>query len=277
MPIAATAEQAAIADSLAQWAKRAGTIAAVRGLESSGGRASSADHPDLPVAGELWSGLAELGIFSIPVPEADGGGGGTVADVAVVAEQLATVMAPGPILPTLLGGLILARSSHVGGADYRTLLADTAAGKAAIGIGLTPDGVTGSMTTAGEMRVRGTARLVLGGGDVTWLLLGGETSDGPRWFLVRPGEAGVSMTARSPVDFSRPLADVSLQDVLVPPGRLLPAANQRLVPDLAATLAAAEASGVAAWCIQAAVEYARTRHQFGRPIGSFQAIKHRCA
>jgi alkylation response protein AidB-like acyl-CoA dehydrogenase len=277
LPIAATAEQAAIADSVAQWAKRAGTIAVVRGLESAGGRASSADNPGLPIAGDLWSGLADLGVFSIAVPEADGGGGGTVADVAVVAEQLAAVMAPGPILPTLLGGLILGRSSRGNGAEDRALLAEIAAGQAAIGIGLTPEGVTGSMTAAGEMTASGTARLVLGGGDVTWLLLGAQTSDGPRWFLARPGEAGVSMTARSPVDFSRPLADVGLQDVTVPRGRVLSGASPRLVPDLAATLAAAEASGVAAWCSQTAAEYARTRHQFGRPIGSFQAIKHLCA
>ncbi len=103
MPIAATAEQVAIADSVAQFAKRAGTIAAVRGLEAhvaDGPR--SANRPSLPVAGDLWSGLADLGVFSIAVPEDVGGGGGTVADVAVVVEQLAAVLAPGPILPTLL-------------------------------------------------------------------------------------------------------------------------------------------------------------------------------
>ncbi|HEX7993030.1 MAG TPA: acyl-CoA dehydrogenase family protein, partial [Streptosporangiaceae bacterium] len=110
MPIAATAEQAAIADSVTQWAKRTGTIAAVRRLESTGGRASGPDHPDRPIAGDVWSDLAELGIFSIAVPEESGGDGGTVADVAVVAEHLAAVMAPGPILPTLLAGLVISRA-----------------------------------------------------------------------------------------------------------------------------------------------------------------------
>jgi 3-oxochol-4-en-24-oyl-CoA dehydrogenase len=78
------------------------------------------------------------------------------------------------------------------------------------------------------------------------------------------------------VDFSRALADVELDDVLVEPGLVL-GADARLVPDLAAALAAAEASGVAAWCCQTAASYARTRHQFGHPIGSFQAVKHLCA
>ncbi|MGN6794966.1 MAG: acyl-CoA dehydrogenase family protein [Streptosporangiaceae bacterium] len=277
MPIAATAEQAAIADSVAQWAKRAGTIAAVRGLERAGGRASSADHPDSAIAGDLWSGLAELGVFSIAAPEEAGGSGGTVADVAVVAEQLAAVLAPGPIMPTLLAGLALARSSLGSGAEGSALLAEIIAGKAAVGVAFTPDGVAGKLSAAGELRVSGTARLVLGGGDVTWLLLGARTRAGQAWFSVATGQAGVSLAARSPVDFSRPLADVDLENVIVPAGRVLPGAGDRLVPDLAATLAAAEASGVAAWCSQTATEYARTRQQFGRAIGSFQAIKHLCA
>ena len=276
MPIAATAEQAAIADSVAQWAKRAGPIAAVRGLEHFAGRASGADRHDLPVAGELWSGLTELGVFSIAVPESAGGGGGAVADVAVVAEQLAAVMAPGPIMPTLLGGLVLARYCGVG-SECDALLAAIAAGQEAVGVGLTPDGVTGNLTAAGELRVSGTAPLVLGGGDVGWLLLGAQTSTGAVWFLAAAGQPGVGITVRSPVDFSRSLADVALRDVSVPSGLVLSEASQRLVPDLAATLAAAEASGVAAWCSQTATEYARTRQQFGRPIGSFQAIKHLCA
>jgi alkylation response protein AidB-like acyl-CoA dehydrogenase len=137
--------------------------------------------------------------------------------------------------------------------------------------------VTGSTTSDGGLRVNGTAQLVLGGGDVSWLLLGAQTTAGAVWFVTGTGQAGVGMTARAPVDFSRPLADVTLQDVAVPAGLVLDGAGERLVPDFAATLAAAEASGVAAWSSQTASDYARTRQQFGRPIGSFQAIKHLCA
>ncbi len=275
MPIAVTAEQVAIAESVAQWAKRAGTIAAVRGLEVTGGRPG--DGSGASQAGDTRTGLAELGIFSIALPAEAGGAGGTVADVAVVAEQLAAVLAPGPLLPTLLAGLVLARSAHAGSAEAGALLAEIAAGSVAAGVALTPDGVTGTPAEAGGLLVSGTARLVLGAGDAGWLLLGAQTSDGPVWFVIRCSDAGVAITARSPVDFSRSLADVTLAGVTVPSGQVLTAAGVRLVPDLAATMAAAEASGVATWCSQTATEYARTRQQFGRPIGSFQAIKHLCA
>jgi alkylation response protein AidB-like acyl-CoA dehydrogenase len=137
--------------------------------------------------------------------------------------------------------------------------------------------MTATTTADGGLRVNGTAQLVLGGGDVSWLLLGAQTGTGAVWFVTGTVQAGVSVAARAPVDFSRPLADITLQDFAVPPDRVLGGAGERLVPDLAAALAAAEASGVAAWCSQTASDYARTRQQFGRPIGSFQAIKHLCA
>ena len=116
MPIAVTAEQAAIADAVAQWAKRAGTTTSVRAMESGQSAGSAHEH---------WPAIAELGVFSIALPEQAGGAGGTVADVAVVTEQLAAVLAPGPILTTLLAGLVLARSA---GAAQHSLLSEIAAG-----------------------------------------------------------------------------------------------------------------------------------------------------
>jgi alkylation response protein AidB-like acyl-CoA dehydrogenase len=124
--------------------------------------------------------------------------------------------------------------------------------------------------------VSGTASLVLGAGDASHLLLGAAAESGETWFVLDAGQAGVQVRPRSPVDFSRALADIALDDVTVEPGQVL-SGSPRLVPDLGATLAAAEAAGVASWCSQTATEYARTRQQFGRPIGSFQAIKHLCA
>jgi 3-oxochol-4-en-24-oyl-CoA dehydrogenase len=281
VPIAVTAEQMAIAESVARWAKRVGPIAAVRGLETSGGRTGAAADPAMArgqeaAAGGDWAGLTELGIFAIGIPEDIGGAGGTIADVAVVVEQLAGVLAPGPVLPTLLAGLVLARSARTGD-DLSALLAALAAGSALAGVAMTADGVSGTVTADGMLRVSGTASLVLGAGDATHLLLGAATCSGSAWFVLDAGQPGVRLTSRSPVDFSRAVADVGLDDVAVRPGMVLDGASPRLVPDLAATLAAAEASGVATWCSQTATEYARTRQQFGRPIGSFQAIKHLCA
>jgi 3-oxochol-4-en-24-oyl-CoA dehydrogenase len=282
VPIAVTAEQMAIAESVARWAKRAGPIAAVRGLETSGGRTGAAADPAMARGQEAaavgdWAGLTELGIFAIGIPEGIGGAGGTTADVAVVVEQLAAVLAPGPVLPTLLAGLVLARSARTGGHELNSLLAALAAGAATAAAAPTADGVTGTVTADGILRVSGIASVVLGAGDATHLLLGAITGSGPTWFVLDAGQPGVRLTPRSPVDFSRALADVGLDDVAVRPGMVLDGASPRLVPDLAATLAAAEASGVATWCSQTATEYARTRQQFGRPIGSFQAIKHLCA
>ena len=288
MPIAVTAEQVAIAESIGRWAKRAGPVAAVRTLETSGGRmgaapsASPGAYPDTAggqqaAAVACWAGLAELGIFAIAVPEQIGGAGGTTADVAVVAEQLAAVLAPGPALPTLLAGLVLARSARTAGEEMESLLAALAAGGVTVGVGLASDGVTGTVTADGILRVSGTARLVLGAGDATYLLLGAATGSGLTWFVLDVGQPGVRLTPRSPVDFSRALADARLTDVAVRPGMVLDSGAGGHVRDLAAMLAAAEASGVATWCSQTATEYARTRRQFGRPIGSFQAIKHLCA
>jgi alkylation response protein AidB-like acyl-CoA dehydrogenase len=274
----------AIAESVAQWAKRAVPVAAVRGLEASGGRTGAVPGADpAPPGGQEgatgadWAGLAELGIFAIGIPEEIGGAGGTTADVAVVVEQLAAVLAPGPVLSTLLAGLTLASSARTAGDELTALLAALAAGAATAGVALTPDGVTGTVMADGILRVSGTAGLVLGAGDADQLLLGAATGSGRTWFMLDVGQPGVRLIPRSPVDFSRALADVGLDKVAVRPGMVLDGAADRLVPDLAATLAAAEASGVATWCSQTATEYARTRQQFGRPIGSFQAIKHLCA
>ena len=102
----------------------------------------------------------------------------------------------------------------------------------------------------------------------TWLLVpvdGGHV-------LLAPGTPGVEIEPLAPFDFSRPLARVRLSGVDLDEVLSLPP-----VAELAATLAAAEAAGVARRCLTVAVEYAKVREQFGKPIGAFQAIKHLCA
>jgi alkylation response protein AidB-like acyl-CoA dehydrogenase len=125
--------------------------------------------------------------------------------------------------------------------------------------------------------VTGEVSAVLGAGSTARLLLGADTGRGEAWFLLEAGQPGVTVTGRAPLDFSRSLASVRLTSLVIGPEQILPGLSTACVRDLAATLCAAEASAVAGWCARTAAQHARTRHQFGRPIGSFQAVKHLCA
>ncbi len=266
MAIALTSEQLALAETIAQWAKRASTLAAVRELETRGGR--TGEQP--PGFADL-AGLAEIGVFSIARAQSEGGAGGSAVDVVVVAAELAAVLAPGPVLPSLLASLVLAGSHATALAD------DLGAGTASVAVPLRAGGLTAAEAPDGSLTVSGTASLVLGAGDTTHLLLAAEADAGEIWFLLESSRPGVHIAARAPVDFSRALGDVTLTGYQVSPDQVISGLRAGLVSDLAATLAAAEAAGVAAWCVRTAAEYAKTRQQFGRPIGSFQAIKHLCA
>ena len=134
----------------------------------------------------------------------------------------------------------------------------------------------------------GAAGLVLGAGSTTHLLLAAAVpvADGAAaqaapdeavWFLVPASQPGLTLLPRPPVDFSRALAEVRLDDAVIDPEQIVTGLGTARVRDLAATLAAVEAAAVASWCCDTAAQYARTRHQFGRAIGSFQAVKHLCA
>jgi 3-oxochol-4-en-24-oyl-CoA dehydrogenase len=177
--------------------------------------------------------------------------------VAAAVEQLAASLVPGPVLPTLLAALL-------GIAD-----AETAA------VGLLPGTLTATPEPGagvdGTRRASGETGPVLGASADTTLVLG--TADGI-WFSVAPGTPGVTVSPLDALDFSRELASVRLDDVVI---ELLPGLTTERVNDLAAILFAAEAAGVAAWCSATATAYAKTRKQFGQLIGEFQAVKHLCA
>jgi alkylation response protein AidB-like acyl-CoA dehydrogenase len=187
-----------------------------------------------------------------------------VTDLAAALEQLACDLAPGPVLPTTLASLLLARC------DRNELLP----AEATACVVLTPRTLTGTRQADGGLRVTGET------GPVLWaaghLLAPAATPDGDTWFLLDQAQ-GVAVDRLAPLDFSRELAAVRLADAVIPPENLLSQLSTESVRDLAATLYAAEAAGVAAWCSGTAADYARTRHQFGRPIGEFQAVKHLCA
>jgi alkylation response protein AidB-like acyl-CoA dehydrogenase len=273
VPIAIVAEQRAIQASIRQWAAKADPLTTVRALEP-----GTATAPDL--AGH-WADLTRLGVFSVALPEQAGGDGGSACDLAAALEQVTDALVPGPIMPTVLAGLVLAPHRDI--PAVKGLLPKLAAGAASVAVGFALGTMIATPLPGGGHRVRGRVGPVLGAGTTSHLLLGAETPAGEAWFLLATDHPGVRLYDRTPVDFSRPLADIELDDVLLTPEELIPGGRRdggvRLahVRDVAAVLCSVEAAAVAGWCLRTATDHAKMRHQFGRAIGSFQAVKHLCA
>jgi alkylation response protein AidB-like acyl-CoA dehydrogenase len=299
VPIAITEEQRALQAAVRDWAKSVDPIAAVRRLEPAAGTDAASSEAAGPAGS--WAGLAELGVFSIALPAAVGGADGTVADVAAALEQVTGALIPGPVMPTLLAGLLLAAGPAGPGATavrpestsrpaqpaVLALLPELAAGRASAAVALSAGTLRGAWQAGRALRVTGEVGLVLGAGSTTHLLLAAvpvadqaAAQAGQHeavWFLVPASQPGLTLRHRPPVDFSRALADVRLEDAVIDAEQFITGLGTSRVRDLAATLAAVEAAAVASWCCDTAAQYARTRHQFGRAIGSFQAVKHLCA
>ena len=123
--------------------------------------------------------------------------------------------------------------------------------------------------------LRGTASPVLSASLADILVVPARIGDGERWCVV--ARDAVDVTAIESLDPTRRVAEVTLDGVVVGAGDQLPTLDRATVEELGITLAAAEAAGAAAWCVDTAAAYAKDRKQFGRPIGQFQGVKHRCA
>lgn len=242
-----TDEQFAARDLVRSWAAAAATATAVR----------EAEH-DADAWRRPFQGLAELGIFSVAVPEEQGGAGGTVEDLCAMVDEAAAALVPGPVATTALATLVVTDEA---------VLEALVSGERTAGAALDAD-----LMLSGDLEnatVSGTAEFVLGA-DATGVLL---LPAGDRVVLVDAGAAGVSVELLTATDFSLPLARVVLDAA---PAQVLDVSRQRF-SDIAAAVLAAEAAGLARWTLQTATEYAKVREQFGKPIGSFQAVKHMCA
>ncbi|MEU0158953.1 acyl-CoA dehydrogenase [Streptomyces sp. NPDC006261] len=259
-----TEEHRALAHSVRGWLARAAPPGEVRKLLDAGGPAAPGVRP------AYWEALAGQGLTGIHLPEEYGGGGGGLLDLAVVLEEAAYGSLPGPYLATALVGAVLGRVTGTG-----DLLRGLAAGERTAALALTP-GTLAATPAEGGHRLDGAAPPVLSAEAADLLLLPAGTPTGERWFLVDAGAEGLAVRPHRSVDPTRPTAEVRADAVLVPAHRALPL-DSALVRDLATVLLAADACGTAARSLDTAVEHARVREQFGRPIGAFQAVKHLCA
>jgi 3-oxochol-4-en-24-oyl-CoA dehydrogenase len=244
-------EHAELATSLRKWASSLGGPEAARAAE---------DDPNASFD-EAWSAAGEMGVATIGLPAAVGGGGGTVLDLAVALEACAHGLVPGPLLSTAVASVVLP-------ADVAPAR-DLAEG-ARVGLGLAPSLLVGE-------RLAGRVDVVWDAPRATHLLLGGrEPSGTERWFVLPGDRVEYPTPAQVNLDLTRRccslLVDMAIEDVVEVPGL-----DEARLRRAAVTLAAAEASGIARWCLDTAVEHAGVREQFGHKIGSFQAIKHLCA
>ncbi|WP_072686933.1 acyl-CoA dehydrogenase family protein [Rhodococcus marinonascens] len=255
-------ERAALRSSVRDLLSKRSDSAAVR-------RAMTTEHGYDEV---LWTTLCEqIGVAALAIPEKYDGVGASLLEVHVVQEELGRTLAPSP----MLGSAVLsAQALLLSGDDdaCARLLPGIAAGSVAALCWANPGGWSGFGVSTACGRLSGTASYVLGGEIADALLV--LTADG--LFEVDPAADGVRRRRVPTMDPTRALSEVSFDDV---PARTLasPAGLVDQLRAVALTALSAEQVGAASAALEQTVEYAKSRKQFGRAIGSFQALKHRMA
>ena len=216
---------------------------------------------------QAWDRLAgELGLTGLAVPECYGGAGAGLAEVAVAVEETGRVLLPAPYLSTALAGAVLSEGDAVlGGTGAAEFLPGIASGA------LRAAFVLGGSVAAGGGRLTGVAHHVLDGAEADLLVV--RASDGEQDALFAVRAVDTVVTPASTLDQTRSQATVDFRDApAVAAGRAAGRAE-----DLLRVMLAVESVGAAAHCLDVTVGYLKTRVQFGRPIGAFQALRHRCA
>lgn len=231
---------------------------------------------------ELWRTLAaEIGVAGLLVPEELGGQGASAREAAVVLEELGAAVAPVPFL----GSAVLATSALLAvPAAAGPLLKRLASGEATAALAVPLPTAPGAafpqgVRAAADGTLSGRVTSVADAPAADVLIVPAVGPDGPGLYEIAADAPGVGITVPVALDLTRPIADITLDAAA---GRLLAG------PDTAAEalhtalltgagLLASEQLGIAQWCLDETVRYLGERHQFGRPVGSFQSLKHRLA
>jgi alkylation response protein AidB-like acyl-CoA dehydrogenase len=238
---------------------------------------------DPPFDPKVWARLGgELGVLGLSVPEADGGVGGTLVDQAVAIEELGARLGCGPLFGTVYLAIPALVAAPVGAARDE-LLADLIEGQRTAAVAVVdrvgtfdPDAIT---VTADGDKLTGTVSQVVDGGIVDVLLVAARGADGVALYVVDANADGVQRTSLATLDLTRSEANVTFSGA---PARVIAGAAEtaRVLEHalaVGAALLAVEQVGAAQHLLDLSVEYAKSRLQFGRPLGSFQAVKHRLA
>ena len=272
MPIAVTEEHEELRRTAERWLTTHCPPTEPRGVAE-----ATPGQIDLP---PVWEKMAAQGWLGLHLPEEHGGQGFTLAETAVVLEELGHALFPGPLLSTLLVSATLARHSDL--AEVGPLLAGLADGTITGAVALGAEPLPAERQPDGTLVLRGAVRPVLGlpaarlvlvpldvdHADVSWVVLDRDAL-GP----------GVTSEVLPAIDATRAARHARV------PGRRLrrrSRAARSSCPRRRCTVSPSSwppprAPGIARWCVETASDYAKVRVQFGRPIGQFQAVKHALA
>ena len=278
MPLILTEEQTMLQDAADGFLNEHAPIAHLRKLRDS-------RDPD-GVSRDLWRAFGEMGFAGVIIPEEDGGSGLGAVEAGVIAESLGRTLTPSP----LMGSSVLAATvlKAAGSDAQKAWLAKIAAGEAILSLAVDegPKHAPARIATRAEragngFKLNGAKGFVLDGHIADALIVAAQTDEGLTLFLIDPQIPGFAVERTIMVD-AHNAARVTLTDVVVDADAVIGAAGEGQGPlDAALVLgracAAASLVGAGDQAFKVTLEYLRTRQQFGKLIGEFQALQHRAA
>lgn len=238
---------------------------------------------------KLWLAIADQGWTGLSIPEEHGGLGLGLLELAVVAEEMGRACLPGAFISTLMAAALVERA---GNAEQRAkYLEPIAAGELKATVALLEEGANwdvdalklkASREGGGDFSVTGKKLFVPDAGSADLLICVARDGDALSLLPVERGAEGVTVRAMPAMDGTRKIYEVGFADVNVAAADALGADGDtrgalRGALEVATAALCAEMVGGMSWILDTTVEYAKTRQQFGRPIGSFQAVQHQCA
>ena len=263
MTLAITAEQEQLVDAVRRFASRHAPIDQTRaafGVIATG---------ELP---SWWQEFVANGFHAVHLPGHVGGQDGTLADTACVVEAAAAALLPGPLLSTVTASAV----ASLADSSVKPLLTELAAGTTAVVV-LPEHCDVRAIADGNCWRLTGSSESVLGICAAQRILLPTHASDGSRrWFVVTPGP-GLTIESQLGTDLCTDVGIVELADHVVPDSAEISGIPTERARCVVVALAACAAAGAVRHCADAATEYIRTREQFGKPVGSFQALQHKAA